>query len=254
MRAKNKYRLELVNYLLNNIKFKIIIGVIIFFCIYELVFADISYGFINSVITIISSLSYVALVSLCLCVSTSLVYNKYHDNTFYIMRLGNKKEYIKDLLFNIIIINTFAFWSSILFLLLLIIIKSGFNLGLGVSVYSYIPNWLYLIFMMVRIYIITILFSLFFAIMMKVVNIYIGNILFYIYCFLILRPSIIDFGVIDTIAKMPLEFIYYFRPIICSTFLLEIIISALYIVVLGMINVGIYLVYDKAVKGMDIQI
>lgn len=253
MNSRKKYRSELVNYLINSKSFKITIALLLFFSFYELIYANTNYGYIDAIIEILSISNFVFFLSLLICVSTIFIYSRYSSNTFYIMRLKTKKEYIKDLLCNVVMINTFIFGGAIIFISVFVIIKSLFFAGVGASVYSYIPNWIYLVFLILKIYLMTMSFAILFTMIMICINRKLGSILFYLY---VLKFYFFSYSgeKITSIFEMKWLPVNYILPLNYATFSLEVICACMYIF---LITSSIYFVYyclDFFGKKKDMEV
>lgn len=253
MGLKKMYRSELINYLINSKLFKITIGILIFISFYELIYSNTNYGYIEAIIELMTMSNFMFFISLLICIATIFIYSKYNSNIFYIMRLGNEKKYMKDLLSNVFTINSYIFIGALTFVFVLIIIKSSFFIGLGESIYSYIPNWMYLLFVVLKIYFITICFSLLFTIIMIYINKYLGIASF---CLYVLQFYIFSYSskTITSIFEMKLLPIHYVIPLNYSSFYLELICCCMYITIIIGVSSFICSFFLKINKRIDLEV
>ena len=179
--------------------------------------------------------------------SNILLLELFDSNNFYIIRFKNKKEYLKELLKNIVVSNSF------LFLILLIIIFTFLNLFTpGNFSIKYIEsfdclNIYYAIFIVVKCYILMMLFSFVFTFIFKLTN---KNISLILAIFMSTSIYVFEFlGIsVNNIFEMPIYFMQYFTEgVLYESFTLKIFS---FIILICLYMPLLFLLYKLTVKKM----
>ena len=179
------------------------------------------------------------------------IINLFDKNLFYIIRFKNKKNYIKELLKNIIVLNT------IIFIIVVIIIITFFNFfSNGDFIIEYINFYktnslIYFVYVLIKMYFLTILFSiittLFFKLFNKNLSLFF-SIIITISLFLCQFISVFE---VNNLLDIPLYFgIYFLNIIVYRSFAIN-IISFVIICLILIIVIGIlYKKYINSKKGI----
>ena len=152
------------NHSMNEQKFKLEFLLIIITGIYGGCYLSLQSTYINGFITSITSYVFILLIYLILSINTFNTFSLLEQNYSYIIRFKDTKDYIKNIIKNIIFSNTIVFVIIITFLMIFL---NLFTSDLGVTnIYQYnISNIIYLIFLLVKLYVIVML--------MLVINVYV---------------------------------------------------------------------------------
>lgn len=247
---KVKYIKENIKYLLNDYRFKLIILFVICCNFFGAAYLARNSDYISAIMDIFTQEYYDVAFFALILVNTINTYDMFEKNSCYIIRFNNKKEYLIQLIKNILISNTILFIINLLVSLIFLnffgnqfIIKKYDIYGISYN----IPNLLYIVFYMFRFYIIVSIISLINACLIKLVNskcaIFINVLLWIVFIFYPYNSH-----VINSISDIPLVFCSYFRVQFYSGFALESACSILYIFMLLIIGLVLFNIAKNRIK------
>ncbi len=156
-------RKEVFNKFINSWVFKIIISISIIVTIFAVTNYGLNKSYAVALQSILSSSVYIVCgLFLPLFVTTINIYNIFNNNYFFKIRLGSKQNEIKELLKCSVYANSIMFFVIFLLLFVFLNLSCASNLEFMNSYQFYnIPNIIYIIFYIVRLYAIMIVVSLF---------------------------------------------------------------------------------------------
>ena len=156
-------RKEVFNKFINSWVFKIIISISIIVTIFAVTNYGLNKSYAVALQSILSSSVYIVCgLFLPLFVTTINIYNIFNNNYFFKIRLGSKQNEIKELLKCSVYANSIMFFVIFLLLFVFLNLFCASNLEFMNSYQFYnIPNIIYIIFYIVRLYAIMIVVSLF---------------------------------------------------------------------------------------------
>ena len=181
---KKQFKKEIFNEYINSWIFKIILVISFLIMVYVIVNYCINKSYAIGILSILSSPIYITCgLLLPLFITTANIYTIFNNNYFLSIRLKSKKERLKKLLKNILYSNSLMFLIIILILILGLNLISSYNLEFMNNYQFYnIPNIIYIIFYIVRLYIILMIISLFNGVLLNkfsVKTVVLLNVLFY---------------------------------------------------------------------------
>ena len=156
-------RKEVFNKFINSWVFKVIISISIIVTIFAVTNYGLNKSYAVALQSILSSSVYIVCgLFLPLFVTTINIYNIFNNNYFFKIRLGSKQNEIKELLKCSVYANSIMFFVIFLLLFVFLNLFCASNLEFMNSYQFYnIPNIIYIIFYIVRLYAIMIVVSLF---------------------------------------------------------------------------------------------
>ncbi len=156
-------RKEVFNKFINSWVFKIIISISIIVTIFAVTNYGLNKSYAVALQSILSSSVYIVCgLFLPLFVTTINIYNIFNNNYFFKIRLDSKQNEIKELLKCSVYANSIMFFVIFLLLFVFLNLSCASNLEFMKSYQFYnIPNIIYIIFYIVRLYAIMIVVSLF---------------------------------------------------------------------------------------------
>lgn len=156
-------RKEVFNKFINSWVFKIIISISIIVTIFAVTNYGLNKSYAVALQSILSSSVYIVCgLFLPLFVTTINIYNIFNNNYFFKIRLGSKQNEIKELLKCSVYANSIMFFVIFLLLFVFLNLSCASNLDFMNNYQFYnIPNIIYIIFYIVRLYAIMIVVSLF---------------------------------------------------------------------------------------------
>ena len=156
-------RKEVFNKFINSWVFKIIISISIIVTIFAVTNYGLNKSYAVALQSILSSSVYIVCgLFLPLFVTTINIYNIFNNNYFFKIRLDSKQNEIKELLKCSVYANSIMFLVVFLLLFVFLNLSCASNLEFMNSYQFYnIPNIIYIIFYIVRLYAIMIVVSLF---------------------------------------------------------------------------------------------
>lgn len=233
LKSSFKYMYEFYKQSLNTQKFVLIfvLSIILsFYGVLQLAYGDIYIlGFFN----ILLNGKYVAILFLIILLNTNNIYAIFEKNQFLIIRLSSKRQYLKQLLKNILFSNL---WTIILNIILVMIGLNLFNQNTSnVLLKEYnIAGWIYIVFAIIKLIVMGEFISVFSVLLYKIINNKIVVILNIVLCILIMgNPFSSD--IISSIVQLPLFIGSYLIYQLYSSFLFEILCFCLYFGILCII-------------------
>lgn len=170
MKSINKIILNNAKVIFETNYFKMSLTLIIVLAIYG-GYLSTGFNYLEGFISILSfPIFFTFGILMCFLVISLCTYTYFDKHEYLISRLGTKKNYLKILILNIFIINTFIF---ILMLIIIIISlnlfpKTGFGFQYNESLHCH--NFLYLIFIIIRLFFMTQIISIFSMLLCKIIN------------------------------------------------------------------------------------
>lgn len=166
--------------------------------------------------------------------SSITVYKKIGKNSIHLLRFKTKREYLIVLIKSIIKSNTFTFILVFIMNLLIFSFFSGFNFGFRYVEFYKTFNLIYLIFMAIKIYILSNLLSLISILLFEIINekiVYLLNLIIYSTTFLTYYES----TSIDSLLEIKLLLGNYLMILNYSSFIFEILLFIIYslLIVMG---------------------
>ncbi len=191
-------------------------------------------GYFISLFHVYVTASFHAIVLAILLINSIHSMKIFEKLDFYIMRVRNKRNYIKSLLIITSLSNFFIITLIFVIVLCCLNMNSSFSLGI-VSYELYgISNVVYLFFFLMRYIIITLILMSIHVLAFKILN---RILVFIIDIYFLTSVFLYSYKVntINTIWKMPLLPQDYYFPLQCNIFSLEIGISIIFILLLLLI-------------------
>ena len=248
----NKYKLNILKiiFILKSNKYITVFWILIFLCVLNLfnIPNDITYE--EKILNSISSPLFMVVLIGTLFMSSSLIISYIDKDYSKLLRFKNKKDYLKDLMLSVSIINLVLFLFTIFTNILFV---SIFNIGyikFENYIYYEIPFLIYNIFTIIKYYLIINSLALFGICLYKNINKVVG----YIYYFLILMfyyTYPIKVLIINDFKIKNLFFKYYLVPYIYLNFKLEIISFLITIVFLMII---LFIIMYLTIRNNKIKI
>ncbi len=200
-------------------------------------------GYFASLFNIYTSQTFHTILLSLLLMNSFYTLRMFEKFDFYIMRIRNKKEYVKELISLVVISNISIIFLTFGVILCCLNINSSFSLGVVKhSMYS-ISNLQYFLFFFIRYIIITLILSSINVLIFKLLNkvfVFILDISFLASLFF--TPY--DARILSSFQNIPLLPQKYYLPLHCSSFSLEIIMSFLFILML----IAILVILSKVVR------
>lgn len=237
----NKYNFEIYKNSINNQKFTLIFIFSIFLSAFGIINIATGYNYVNGFISIITNGYYIAILLLLILINTCNIYYEFSDNIFYIIRLKDKKNFLKELI-KIVCTSNF-----VLLIINLILIMIGLNL-FNHHIFE-INNFVYLIYIIIKLIILTQFISILNILLFKLVNnkvVILLNIIIYI----LTIASNISMKPIKTIFQMPLFIGAYFKIQPYANFLFEILCFILFSSIIYILVLFLKKIVLKYMKGV----
>ncbi len=240
-----KNKIEILKYIFKTDIFKLIIilsiGVGLFAGNYltGLTIPNSPKGYFASLSNIYTSQTFHTIFLVILLINSLYTLKTFEKLDFYIIRIKNKKKYIKELISLVTISNISIILLELGIILCCLNINSSFSLGIVKhSIYN-ISNIQYILFFFTRYMIITVILSNINILLLKLFNkifVLIVDISFLTSLFFI--PY--DTRILNSVQNLPLFPQKYYLPLHCSSFSLEIVmsISIIFILVLVLYTVS----------------
>lgn len=225
---KKQFRVEIFKEFINSWKFKILIAMSFIITFFVMTNYGLNKSYSVAMLTVLTSNIYLVCgLFLPLLVTTINIYNIFNDNHFLSIRIKSKKEKTKELLKNIFYSNSLMFLIVILILLVGLNLMCASNLEFMNSYQFYnIPNIIYIIFYIIRLYVILMIVSLFNGFMLSKISpklVIFLNVVFYGIMFIYPYAPITE-GRTSILDTSPLIF-EYLNLNSYSTFITEILCS-----------------------------
>ncbi len=232
------HKMDVLNYMISTEKFKVIFILIIILALYGSVVLGVSsYNFLDSILIPLQFGLFNIFMFILLFINTFNTCTTFNKNfSHYIMRLDNKKNYVKTMLKNTIFLNLYFFLLFfILFFALLFLFKAG-----HIEIHSYqnyvINNLIYVLYYVIKYIVLAIFITSFSALSYLYFG---GKITLLFNTLFLVGFTAIPFY--DSIFNYPtLIPWHHFMGISYSSFLTEIASTALLLFVLELLFYGFY--------------
>lgn len=232
---------------INTSNWKIIVLFLIIWDLFSLLYISYNQDYINGLLYCLASSLCSIVFFLLIFFNTINTYVLYDKNLFHIIRLKNKKEYLYNLIINVLFNNSIIFFLNILILIV------GLNfLGRKFIIYSwmnyYVPNIIYLFFYIVRYFFLIQIVSILNVFLVKLIGKKSTFLINAINCstfyFSLYNPKLM----IDSFNKFQLLMSEYIRFHMYTNFSLEILFSTIYISILLLIC---YVLFKFSIKKIS---
>lgn len=228
---------EIIKFITKTRKFKITIFLSVLLSLYgSLVLTASINNYFSAILNTFQFYTFNALFFLVLLINTINVCTTFDQYEFYIIRLENKKKYLKELIKLVVYSNLIISMVILLsYLTIINILKCGY---LYIASYNgYINNMIYTIFYMIRYIVLALLVSILNVFLYHKVKEEKAIIFDFLFVFAFwLYPS----GIIGTTHTFQLPIWSYFENINYGSFMLEVSYSLLYILLLEIFIIFIY--------------
>lgn len=246
MQVKNKYIIQNIKYLLLDYRFKLIIMFMLCFNFIGSIYFAYNNRYLEGFLAIFTNIYYVATFFALTLFNTLNTYNMFEKNTYYIIRFDNRKEYLIQLIKNVITSNTIIFIINILVSFIFLNFFGGKLVIKNYMNYN-VSNILYVIFYISRFLILSSLISIINTCLLKLIDskiiIFVNSILWITFIFYPHSPTLIN-----NIFSVPLMLCDYFRTKVYSNFFMESACSILYIIALTIITIIIFNISKSRIK------
>lgn len=246
MQVKSKYIIQNIKYLLLDYRFKIIIMFMLCFNFIGAIYFAYNSYYLEGFLAIFTNIYYVATFMALLLFNTLNTYNMFEKNTFYIIRFNSRKEYLIQVIKNILISNTIVFAINVLIAFIFLNFFGGKLVIQNYMGYN-VSNILYTIFYILRFLVLSNIISIINICLLKLIDskiIVLINSIFWIT--IIFYPE--SFELINDILNIPLMLCDYFRVKIYSNFFMESACSMLYILILLIITMILFSISKNKMK------
>lgn len=227
---KKQFRIEIFKEYINSWKFKILIVMSFIITFFVMTNYGLNKSYSTALLGALTSNIYLVCgLFLPLLITTINIYNIFNNNYFLAIRISSKKERLKEQLKNIFYSNSLMFLIAFLILLVGLNLTCASNLEFMNNYQFYnIPNIIYIIFYIIRLYIILMIVSLFNGMMLEKISSKLVIFLNIVFCGIIfMYPYVpINTGRTSILDTSPLIFEYlqlnsystFFTEILCSIF------------------------------------
>lgn len=252
MKSINKVILSNVETVLGTKYFKMSLFLMLLLSIYGgYLSSNLNYleGFLS---TLATPLYFVLAILIPFMVLSLCTYNVFEKNEYLILRLETRKEYLKNLVLTIFIVNLicFAFLLMVLIICMNLFPKSGFGFIYNEQLHCH--NFLYLIFTVVKLFCIVQILSIISILLCKIID---KKIVISLNIALYISFMVFDFlpiSVINSISKMPVFVGDYLRILRYGSFHIEFTCTILYILFLLILTCAIYVIVRKRIGDIKI--
>ncbi len=184
---------------------------------------------------------------------TLCTYIFFHKSDFLILRFNNKKEYLKNMLLTIFFVNLFSYVVLIVLLIICLNIfpkKGGFGFVYNPNLNCH--NFIYLVFILFRLFCIIQLISIINALLCKLTNIKFTimlNMILYASLILLVYFTMVP---ISSVLSMPLYIGNYLIISMYSSFGLELLCTIIYFSILLVIIYFLYYINNKRIGDIKV--
>lgn len=246
MLVKNKYIIQNIKYLLLDYRFKLIVMFMLCFNFIGSIYFAYNNYYLEGFLAIFTNIYYVATFFALILFNTLNTYNMFEKNTYYIIRFDNRKEYLIQLIKNVLISNAIIFIINILVSFIFLNFFGG-NLIIQNYMNYNVSNILYVIFYIARFLILSSIISIINICLLKLIDskiiIFVNAILWITFIFYPYSQALIN-----SIFNLPLMLCDYFRAKVYSNFFMESACSILYIIFLIIITTIIFNITKNRIK------
>ena len=215
-------------------KFKIIIILSVISGYFNMVDIGKNISFENAITNSFNGIMYPLFLFFILVMTASFTITNYNKNYQSLIRFNNKKEYLEDLLSTIFKNLLFVYIVYSIICLSFIITKYFGRYEFETSIYSGIPNFIYNIFLYIKVFLIYELIIKIGVLIYKGTSKTIG-VLFLLLMYILKSSWIYNINIVDSFRKIPLFFGYYLITISYSSLFLELFSFVLQVTILVII-------------------
>lgn len=253
LKGKIKSLFEFYKQSINNQKF-ILIFILLFIASLYGVFGlaqhhAMQIDYLTGILNIFLNNYYVTIIVFITFLNTFNIYNVFSENINYIIRLKSKKNYLIELIKNIIFSNTMLLLVNLALILIGLNIFNKFDIS---SVYYYynLPSIVYIIYLLIKQIIIINFLSVIIILLAKIMNEKISFLIGIAICAFILSSSFDAGLVINSIFKLPLFIGSYLLSYNYGSFVFEIICFIIYCLILYIFIIGLVKLAIKFMKAV----
>ena len=199
---------------------------------------------------LVEALTYQQFITLCflpmIVLFDVLIINLFDKNYMLIMRLNDAKKYYKEMIKSVIFGNTFIF--IMMLLAILTFLNFFFNGSLTIKYVDFFKttNLIYAIYVAMKLYILSIVVSIFFLFMYKLFDKIVCTIITFLFISSLFACQWFQTGVVNNIFKIPYYFGVYFLDIVeYKTFFINIL--SFFIITILMFCL-LYIIYIISIK------
>jgi len=229
MRTNYKIIKENIKYMLIGYRFKTIFMFLICFNLFGSGYLAYNRHYIDGLLSVLTNSYYVICFMSMILINTINTFDMFEKNSFYIIRFIDRKEYLIQLIRNIIVSN------AVLFVINIIVLIIGLNLFVGSrfvveSFMNYlVPNILYVLFYLIRMFFLIQTVATISVLLFKLIDskiVIIMNIV--LWSSFLISPYKLNFRV-NSLLDMFWNFCEYFRVHYYSGFGMEVLCSTIYV-------------------------
>lgn len=248
MKNKMKYEFENFKYMISSEIFKLILLFIIIATLYGTFYLTLGSGYVSGFLTMISNGYYNMLIFIIILLNTINLYKIFEKNNLYIIRFKTKKEYLKKLISNTLFSNGLILLLIYIFAIIGLNVFCSSSSGIGVIEKYNMINWIYLIFYIIRSFVLIQIISVINILLLKIIDSKLLLLLnFLLYGIIISYPYAANIE-INTAFNIPLFIGEYFTLYKYEYFTLELLCSTLYIGLLILIIGLLFNVVERFMK------
>ena len=252
MKSNFKLIKENIKYMLTGYRFRIIFMFLICFNLFGVGYLAYNQHYINGLLSIMTNPYYVISLLAMVLINTINTFGMFEKSDLYIIRFKDRKEYLIQLTKNIIVSN------SVLFVINLIVLIIGLNIFVGNRFvienwmdYS-IPNILYVVFYLIRMFFLVQIVATISAFLLKLMDSRIVIILNVILWSLFLMSPYASNFKVNTLSDMFWNFCDYFRIHLYSGLAYEILCSTIYISILLVLTFILFHISKSNIKKIGV--
>lgn len=247
---KNKYIIKNIETVFSNKLLKVFTLILLIFFGYFCANTSRELCYFDSVI---SSLTYSMFLIPCympiFILIDVLIINLFEKSSMLIIRFNNKKKYLTELIKNIFVGNTFLFITFLIIILTFFNFFSNGDLSIKYIEVFHTTNLIYSIYTIIKLYMLTIVLSITFTLILKLFNKIISLILSFIFISSLYIQQFFNYDIVDSIFKMPIFIGNYLLDIFeFKSFSLNIICLILIVIFMSAINCGLFKLTLKFMK------
>lgn len=250
MKTKNKLKIIIEN-LKSNIssnQFKLILLLLICFNLYGTSYLATNLSYIDGFINIITSGYYVITLFGLILLNTINTFDKFEKSQFFIIRFKDRKMYLKQLLVNVFTSNLVLYILNIIIVLIGLNIFASSNFSISNVLNYSIPNIFYLLFYLLRMFLIFQIINVINVCLLKLINSKVVVFLNMLLCLLIIFNPYEPKKVISSVSNMFWIISEYLRLHYYSGFILEVLCSTIYVSVLFLISYFLFIFTKNRMK------
>lgn len=250
MQGKQKKKNNLVSIILNSYNYTVFIGLISLVCFFNSFNLSQGYNFDKSFTIFFTTKLFVLMLMAFLFFNTNKIINWLDHNKSFVIRLNNKKNYLRKLINVTTISNIIVFSMFIIISLTMIILKVGFKIEFTNIDYYNVPYIIYDIVLIIKYYVIINFISCFGIIINKCFGKNTSYI-FYLFIMIFYYGFSLPINEISGFQISNLIYVYYLESLPYTTYLNEI---ANFIIVSNIYYILLELFYYTILKYKKIRI